>query len=106
MAMEEWKNKLQGAHDSGQTAFDQQTDTMISKHLPQVQSLFKEKVGPTALAAAQDDHKMELLFKAVYSALPFPVRLAVKEVSFVKFCFAHRNQLLPSGEAKSEAANL
>ena len=105
MAMEEWKNKLQDARDSGQTMFDHPADTMINKHWPQVQSLFKEKVGPAALAAAHDDHKMELLFKAVYRALPFPVRFAVKEASFIKFCFGHRSQLLPPAEAKPEAAN-
>ena len=38
---------------------------------------------------------MESLFKLVYAALPFPVHMAVKEEAFVKFCFSHRDRLLP-----------
>jgi hypothetical protein len=57
------------------------------------------KVNPAALAAAQDDHKRELPFKVVYAVLPFPVHMAVQEAPFIKFCFTHRNRLLPPGEA-------
>jgi hypothetical protein len=91
----DWKSKLQAARDSGQQLFDRQSQLVIEEHWPQVQALFREKVGPAALAAAQDDSKMELLFKVVYSVLPGPVKLLVNEGSFVQFCFSHRNDLLP-----------
>jgi hypothetical protein len=105
MAVEDWKNKLQGARDSGQQVVDHQTDAIMNKHWPQIQSLFREKVGPAALVAAHDDHKMESLFKVVYKALLFPVHFVVKEPAFIQFCFAHRDQLLPPGEARAKAAS-
>jgi hypothetical protein len=71
------------------------SEALVQEHWPKVQALFQEKVGPAALAAAQDDAKMTQLFKVVYLALPFPVKMVVKEEAFVTFCFGHRNELLP-----------
>src|SRR5262245_36552257 len=100
----EWLNKLQAARDSGEKVTSSKTDAVLEKHWPQVQSVIKEKVGPTALELARDDDKMELLFKTVYAALPFPVHMAVKEAAFIKFCFAHRDKLLPPAEATGATA--
>jgi hypothetical protein len=101
----DWKNVVGGARDSGQQLFDAKSEVVMKEYWPKVQALFQEKVGPAALAAANDDKKMTTLFTVIYKALPFPVHLAVKEPVFVKFCFEHRNQLLPPGEqANSEAA--
>ena len=67
----------------------------IEENWPKVQQVFREKVGPAAIAAAQNDDQMRSVFKMAYGALPFPVRLAVKEDAFVDFCFGHRDNLLP-----------
>jgi hypothetical protein len=99
----DWKQKLQSAKDAGGQLIDQKTNTAIEENWPKVQQVFQEKVGPAALAAAQNDEQMTSLFKLVYAALPFPVHMAVKEDAFVKFCFAHRDRLLPSGESASSA---
>jgi hypothetical protein len=56
-------------------------------------------VGPAALAAARDDANMQTLFKIVYAVVPFPIQMVVKEDVFIKFCFSHRDRLLPSGVA-------
>jgi len=77
---------------------DQKTQIAMEENWPRVQQVFREKVGPAALAAAQNDDAMEKLFKLVYAALPFPIHLAVKEEAFVKFCFGNRDRLLPVGE--------
>jgi hypothetical protein len=95
----DWKQKLQSARQAGEQMVDQKTDKAIEEHWPKIQQVFQEKVGPAALAAAQNDEQMLSLFKLVYAALPFPVHLAVKEDAFVKFCFSHRNRLMPTGEA-------
>jgi len=92
----DWKEKLQSARDSGQKVFNRQSQLLIEEHWPQIQTLFQEKVGPAALAAAQDDSKMEALFKIVYAVLPGPVKLVVNEGAFVQFCFSHRADLLPA----------
>lgn len=100
----DWKNKLQAARQSGQNIINHQADSLFEDHWPQNQPLFQEKVGPAALAAAQDDRKMELLFKVVYAVLPFPVHMAVQEASLIKFCFTHRDRLLPPGKSAADAA--
>lgn len=91
----DWKGKFQAARDSGQEKLRQQAEQVMDEHWPRVQQLFQEKVGPAAIAAANDDAKMEVLFKVVYLALPFPIHMAVQEPVFVRFCFAHRDHLLP-----------
>ena len=93
----DWKGKLQAAKDAGGQLMDQKTNTAIEENWPKVQQVFQEKVGPAALAAAQNDEQMTSLFKLVYAALPFPIHMAVKEDAFVKFCCSHRDRLMPAG---------
>ena len=95
----DWKQKLQSAQQAGEKMLDQKTDKAIEENWPKIQQVFQEKVGPAALAAAKNDEQMLTLFKLVYAALPFPVHMAVKEDAFVKFCFSHRDRLMPAGEA-------
>ena len=91
----DWKHKLQSTREAGEQLLDQKTNKAIEENWPKIQQIFQEKVEPAALAAAQDDEKMRSLFKIVYVALPFPIPLAVKEEVFVKFCFSHRDRLMP-----------
>jgi hypothetical protein len=95
----DWKQKLQSAQQAGEKMVDQKADKTIEENWPKIQQVFQERVGPAALAAAKNDEQMLSLFKLVYAALPFPVHLAVKEEAFVKFCFFHRDRLMPTGEA-------
>jgi len=83
---------------------DQNAQEKIEEHWPKVQQIFQEKIGPAALAAAKNDDTMRSLFKMVHEALPFPLRMVVKEEAFVQFCFSHRDRLLPSGEANATSA--
>ncbi len=91
----DWKQKLQSVRESGQRTLDHQTEIAIEEHWPKIQQLFAEKVGPAALAASHNDQVMETTFKLVYAVLPFPLHLAIKEDAFVRFCFTHRDRLLP-----------
>ena len=91
-----WKEKMQSARQAGEQKLDEKTRKAIEDNWPKVQQVFREKVAPAALAAAHDDEKMRRLLEVVYEALPFPVHLAVKEDAFVKFCFEHRDRLMPS----------
>ena len=95
----DWKDKLKSAQQAGEKMLDQKTEKTIEENWPKIQQVFQEKVGPAALAAAKNDEQMQSLFKFVYAALPFPVHMAVKEEAFVKFCFEHRDRLVPTGEA-------
>ena len=100
----DWKQKLQSARQSAEDKLDQKTQIAIEENWPKVQQAFQEKVGPAALAAAQNDAAMETLFKVVYVALPFPIQMVVKQEVFVKFCFSNRDRLLPSGQTAVGAA--
>ena len=83
---------------------DQSAQQKIEEHWPKIQQVFQEKVGPAALAAAQNDDTMRSVFKLAYEALPFPIRMVIKEDVFVQFCFSHRDNLLPSGNAAGTSA--
>jgi hypothetical protein len=96
----DWKGKMDAARAAGQ-AWQHKAEAAIEENWPKAQQLFQEKVGPAALAAAQDHKTMESLFKLVYSALPFAVRMAVKEDAFLNFCFGHRARLLPASSPKA-----
>jgi hypothetical protein len=99
----DWKQKLQSAR-----IFGQQSKKVVEKialeklreHWPKIQQLFEEKVGPAALAAAKNDEMIRPLFERVYWRLPRPVRMVVKEESFVRFCLKNKDRLVPSGGRK------
>jgi hypothetical protein len=80
---------------------DASAQEKIQENWPKVQQVFREKIGPAALEAAKNDDQMRSVFKMAHQALPFPVRMVVKEDAFIQFCFAHRDNLLPKGEATS-----
>ena len=100
----DWKQKLPSTQDAGEKASDRAADAAIEQYWPKVQQLFLEKVGPVALAAAKNDQAMTSLFKTVYSVLPFPVRMVVKEDVFTTFCLNHRTKLLPPSEPTESAS--
>jgi hypothetical protein len=80
---------------------DASAQEKIQENWPKVQQVFQEKIGPAALEAAKNDDQMRSVFQMAHQALPFPVRMVVKEDAFIQFCFAHRDNLLPKGEATS-----
>jgi hypothetical protein len=86
----DWKAKV----DSVKTSVDQESQRKIEENWPKVQQIFQEKVGPAALAAAQDDAAMTKVIVIVHEALPFPLRMMVKQEAFVKFCLSHRDRLM------------
>jgi hypothetical protein len=86
----DWKSKLEAAKG----ALDADSGRKLEENWPKIQQLFREKVGPAALAAAKDDEKFASVVKIVYEALPFPVKVVVKQESFLQFCLAHRDRLI------------
>jgi hypothetical protein len=98
----DWKRKIDGARHLGERvleSFDRDARASLEEHWPKVQQVFQEKIGPAALAAAQDDQKMRQALRLVYDALPFPLRPMVKQEAFVTFCLANRYRLLPEADS-------
>ena len=75
-------------------ALNQQVEKVIEEHWPKIQTIFREKVGAPALAAAKNDKAMKVLFTTVYKQLPLPIRLVIKKDVFVAYCFKHRDKLV------------
>ena len=75
---------------------NRQAELAIEKYLPKMQTVFRNKIGSTALAAAKNDKAMEKLFVALYKkSLPFLVRLfVIKKKTFVKYCFKYRDRFV------------
>jgi len=93
----DWKAKLTATQDSSKDTkglSEEATARKIEEHWPRIQQLFKEKVGPAALAAAHNDETVTSAAKLVHEALPFPLRMLVKQDAFVQFCLAHRDKLV------------
>jgi hypothetical protein len=78
---------------------NQEATKKIEENWPKIQQVFQEKIGPAALAAAQNDDSMRAVFKIAHKALPFPLGMVIKEEAFVDFCLAHRDNLLPKSES-------
>jgi hypothetical protein len=90
----DWKQKLQNSRDSMHKALDVKSEAAIEEHWPKIQQELIDRLGPAGIAAVHNDQMLESTFKLAYSALPFPVRMAVKEEAFLKFCFSRRDKLL------------
>ncbi|MCH7914118.1 MAG: hypothetical protein IH856_13945 [Deltaproteobacteria bacterium] len=99
----DWKQKLQSARIFGQQSkevVEKIAQEKLREHWPRIQQLFEEKVGPAALAAAKNDEMIRPLFERVYWRLPRPVRMVVKEETFVRFCMKNKDRLVPSRDRK------
>ena len=73
----------------------------IEKYWPSIERACRESVGPTALHVARDDEKLTGIARAVYPALPLPLRLFVGESDFISFCLTNRDRLLLLSENAS-----
>ena len=80
----------------------QDVERKIQDNWPRIQELFREKAGPAVLAAIHDDEKMTAVLKLVHEALPFPLRLLVKQDAFVQFCLARREHLAGKAAATGQ----
>ena len=77
------------------------TEKTLNELLPKIKAILNEKVGPMAQDFLVDDEKMRPIMCNVYQALPFVVRMAVKEDSFVDYCFRNRDRLFEEDEKKA-----
>ena len=93
----DWKSKIKEACQTTGNILDRQSEKAAEEHWPQIQKFFQEKVGPTALATAQNDEMMRLLFEEAYTSFMEAhtlLRFVIKKEAFVMFCFKHRDRLI------------
>lgn len=82
-----WSDKFKGA-------LGQSVEQKIRENWPTIQQMFRDKVGNELRNHLADPEKVISSSKIVYSLLPMPVRLVVKEDAFVNFCILHKDELL------------
>ena len=74
------------------------TEKTLEDNLPKIKDLFKEKVGPMTKNLLLDDERMRPVTATIYQALPFVVRMVVKEETFTEYCLKNRSRLFKESE--------
>jgi len=107
--MASWKDKFEQVKGKAellkQTALAQGLAT-LEQHWQVVRALWEEKVDPSIRATVMDDEKLTTYLRIVHEALPLPLRLAIKEETFIRVCLQHRDRWLPPLQESSETRPL
>ncbi len=89
----------------------------IQKHVTEQMPAFLKTYGLKGVQFVTDSERLTPLFGTVYQSLPLPVRVLVKQETFVRFCLSQKENLLgkwaeaetptptglPAGSAKGPA---
>jgi hypothetical protein len=75
-------------------------EKVLQDYMPLLVGLLQEKAGPALLDILSDSSRLAPLAASVYQALPLPVRLVVKEQSFVDWLRSHRDAVVEIVRAK------
>jgi len=107
--MASWKDKFEQVKGKAeilkQAALTQGLAT-LEQHWQVVRELWEEKVDPSIRATVMDDEKLTTYLRIVHEALPLPLRLAIKEETFIRVCLQHRDRWLPALQESSGSAPL
>ncbi len=106
-----WKDKLGLAKDKARSLKEaalNQAGDLMDQHWPLVRALWQEKVDAALRETLMDDEKLATYLRIVHEALPLPIRLAVKEDTFIRVCMKNRDRWLtqespPADETDSPA---
>ncbi len=92
-----WKDKLGFTKDKARSlkeaALNQASD-LLDQHWPLVRELWQEKVDAALRETLMDDEKLATYLRIVHEALPLPIRLAIKEDTFIRVCMKNRDRWL------------
>ncbi len=79
-------------------------DATLTPYLPLIQTKVNEvaaAMGSKSRALAGDDDKMRRIFSTVHARLPFAIRFAIKEQSFIEFCMRNKARLGGDGHGQA-----
>jgi hypothetical protein len=68
--------------------------TAVEKVVTSNRELFRDYVGPKAIALLGDDDLVTKVAEQIYPGLPFAVRIIIKEDAFAAFLLRHREPLI------------
>ncbi len=66
----------------------------IQKHITEQMPAFLKTYGLKGVQFVTDSERLTPLFGTVYQSLPLPVRVLVKQETFVRFCLARKENLV------------
>lgn len=92
--MDSFIGRIKSAADIAGTSASVAQEKAIQEYLPKIISILKEKAGPAVLEVLADTTKLTELARSTYQALPMPVRLIVKEQSFIDWVTSHQDSVV------------
>ena len=92
--MESFLGKLKNAADKAGSTASVAQEKVIQEYLPKIIAILREKAGPAVLEILSDVDKLAELARNAYQALPMPVRMVVKEQSFIDWVVSHQDSIV------------
>ena len=92
--MDSFLGKLKSAADKAGSTASSAQEKVIQEYLPKIIIILREKAGPAVLDILSDVDKLAELSRSAYQALPMPVRMVVKEQSFIDWVVSHQDTVL------------
>lgn len=100
--MDSFLGKLKSAADKAGVSASVAQEKIIQEYLPKIVAVLREKAGPAVLEILSDIDKLGDLARTAYQALPMPVRIVVKEQSFIDWVISHQDKLIELIQAQIE----
>jgi hypothetical protein len=69
-------------------------EKILQEYLPKIAIVLREKAGPAIIDILSDIERLAELARTAYQALPMPVRLVVKEQSFIDWVLSHQDKVV------------
>ena len=66
---------------------------VIQQYLPVISDILRDKAGPAIVDILSDASRLTELARSSYQALPMPVRMVVKEQSFIDWIISHQGDI-------------
>jgi hypothetical protein len=94
--MDSLLGRLKSAGDKAGTSATAAQERVLQEYLPKIISMLKEKAGSAILDVFSDADKLGEVARGVYQGLPLPLRLVVKEESFIYWVVSRQNSIIDS----------
>lgn len=78
-------------------------NNILSEMIPKIRQAWYQVAGPLSESIVNDEARLKEVASTVYTVLPIPVRMVIKEDFFVKWCYEKRHIILvepPSTKTK------
>jgi hypothetical protein len=92
--MESFLGKLKNAAGKAGSTASVAQDKILQEYLPKIIAIFRETAGPAIVEMLSDVDKLAELARSAYQVLPMPVRMVVKEQSFIDWVVSHQDSIV------------